>query len=145
MSNLTKIFCNPIDQKFVILYIRMKEYTRESLNLVKHNTGFRILDSKIRSNLLQTYNEYKSMPIDLESFFNVNCLVASCKRRVNEFTLKQRKFDQEKEVSYQTGTNFCNLNGTKMAPSCTQCRQNIKLRRCYCYATKMKIIIWKKI
>ena len=112
MSDLTRIHCNPVDTKFLILYIRMREYTRESLNLVKFHGSYKICDQRIRKNILKEFEEFKSLMIDMETFFDVNIVTASCKRRSNEFTLKQIKFDQEKEV--KIGTKFF----TKLEPNC---------------------------
>ena len=116
MSDLTRIHCNPVDTKFLILYIRMREYTRESLNLVKFNSSYKICDQRIRNDILKEFEEFKSLQIDISSYFNVNIMTASCKRRSNEFTLKQIKFDQEKEVKI----------GTKFSPNWNQIINNIE-------------------
>ena len=105
---LTKIFCPPAESLFVVLFIRHKELKKEDLNLVPWKKSFKICDSRIRNDIISSYEEYKSLGISMSDYFNVNIIIAMSRRRLNEFTLKKLKFDEEKEVInwYQIGTDF---------------------------------------
>ena len=105
-KKLTKIRVHGVDETFIILYLRQRELQKKDLNLVKLKNAYEIFDNRIRSNLLETYNEFKDLKISLSDFFNVNIIEAVSKRRNNEFTLKKCNFDEEKEVNSVTGTEL---------------------------------------
>ena len=99
LENLTKIRCPPVPSDFVVLYLRHRELQKKDLNLVRLKNAFEIFDNRIRSNLLQSYNEFKEMKISLSDFFYVNILIGCTQPRKNEFTLKKCNFDEDKEVN----------------------------------------------
>ena len=106
-KKLTKIRVHGVDETFIILYLRQRELQKKDLNLVKLKNAYEIFDNRIRSNLLETYNEFKDLKISLSDFFNVNIIEAVSKRRNNEFTLQRLDvFDEEKEVNSVTGTEL---------------------------------------
>ena len=98
-NNLTKIRVHGVDDDFVVLYLRHKEYQKTDLNLILLKKAYEIFDNRIKTDLIKTFKEYKELKISLSDFFNTNIITASCKRRNDEFTLKKVKFDQEKEVT----------------------------------------------
>ena len=110
-ENLTKIFCGKIPTKFLMLYIRFKGYNKNDLNLVKFNSSYKICDTRIRNNAINAHEEFLSLKIDIEDYFNVNILTASSKRRSNEFTLQREKtFDQEGAGYISHGCSIQRMN-----------------------------------
>lgn len=107
-KQLTKVVCSPADSNFVVMYLRWKQYELKDLNLQPFNKSFKIFDYRIKNDLIAKYKEYKELKISLEDFFQRNIIYATCKRRNDEFTLRQTTFDPEKEVSdwYLIGTKF---------------------------------------
>ena len=99
-NTLTKIRVHGVDDQFVVLYLRHREYQKTDLNLVSLKKAYEIFDNRIKTDLIKSFKEYKEFNISLSDFFNVNIIQAECKRRNNEFTLKKVKFDQEKEVTF---------------------------------------------
>ena len=98
-KTLTKIRCPPAESDFVVLYLRQRELQKNDLNLVSLKKAYEIFDNRIRTNLLKTYQEFKELRISLSDFYNVNILIGCTQRRSNEFTLKNMKFDDDKEVN----------------------------------------------
>ena len=114
-KNLTKIFCSPVDTKFLVLYLRFKGLKKEDLNLVAWNRSFKICDARIRADCIQKWEEQQTLKLSYSDFFNVNIVTAQCHRRKNEFSLKTCTFDEDKEVIHKFGTNW-NQSFTKLVP-----------------------------
>ena len=100
MNSLTKISCRPADDKFVVLFLRMRDINKNELNLrPSKGSTLKITNYQITSTLLNLFKDFKESQLNLSDYFNVNIILAFSKRKSNEFTLRKTNFCTSREVS----------------------------------------------
>ena len=103
-SRLTKIVCELVDDKFIVLYLRWRKISKQELKL-KPSKGscLKITDPTIKSSIKNFYDEFKQSGLALAEYFGINLVVAIETNRTNnpyDFNLRETIFDQTKKVQY---------------------------------------------
>ena len=104
MPEFTKIVCDKIEDKFIVLYLRWRKISKQELKL-KPSKGscLKITDPTIKSSIKQFYDEFKQSGLELAEYFGINLVVAIETNRTNnpyDFNLRETIFDQTKKVQY---------------------------------------------
>ena len=149
MSELTKVSCRPVNDKFTVCYIRFNGLTKSDLNLIPskgsiRNGPLRICDSRIRSNITSLYEEFNASKLTLEEYFQLNIIEAKSDRRKDEFTLRGTTFVEGRQV-----INF----DIRLAPEVVsvwrqrECYRygNLIFRRSYYFVIVIPNTIWMQI
>ena len=102
-QEFTKIVCDKIEDKFIVLYLRWRKISKQELKL-KPSKGscLKITDPTIKSSIKNFYDEFKQSGLDLAEYFGINLVIAiqTDGRTKNnlEFNLRETIFDESKKV-----------------------------------------------
>jgi len=104
-SKLTKIVCESVEDKFIVLYLRWRKISKLELKL-KPSKGscLKITDPVIKSSIITFYDEFKQSGLGFEEYFRVNIVLGNQSNRSSshfEFNLRETTFDQSKKVRYR--------------------------------------------
>ena len=104
----TKIVCDKIEDKFIVLYLRWRKISKQELKLMpSKGSCLKITDHNIKSSIKQFYDEFKQSGLTIVDYFGINLVTAietdSHDRTENkkEFNLRQTIFNESRKVRYQ--------------------------------------------
>ena len=99
-TELTKIVCDKVDDKFIVLFLRFRNIRKSVLDLrPSRQTTYKITNPRIKNQVLEHFSEFKQSKLDLHEFFQLNIVYAcQSKRDSSQFNLRQTTFDETREV-----------------------------------------------
>ena len=99
-TELTKIVCDKVDDKFIVLFLRFRNIRKSVLDLrASRQTTYKITNPRIKNQVLEHFSEFKQSKLDLHEFFQLNIVYAcQSKRDSSQFNLRQTTFDETREV-----------------------------------------------
>ena len=103
-KKLTKIVCDRIEDKFIVLFLRWRKISKTDLKLKpSKGTTMKITDPSIKASIKTFFEEYQQSGLSLVEYFRINLVVAIESSRSNnrfEFNLRETTFDQSIKVRY---------------------------------------------
>ena len=107
-QEFTKIVCDKIEDKFIVLYLRWRKISKQELKL-KPSKGscLKITDPTIKSSIKQFYDEFKQSGLTIVDYFGINLVTAietdshDQTENKKEFNLRQTIFDESRKVRYR--------------------------------------------
>ena len=103
-KKLTKIVCDRIEDKFIVLFLRWRKISKTDLKLKpSRKSKLKITDPSIKFLIKSFFEEYQQTGLSLVEYFRINLVVAIESSRSNnrfEFNLRETTFDQSIKVQY---------------------------------------------